>query len=115
MSRRAAYSWLGVAAPIVLALAAGPVWADDPAATSAPASAQADAASAPGSVAEIVVTAARLDAARDTIQPQVGASTYSLSQQAIDTLPAGENTPLNQVLLQAPDVTQDHFWSEADL
>ena len=66
-------------------------------------------ANSPSSVSEVVVTAQRLDAARDTIQPQVGASTYSLSQQTIETLPAGVNTPLNQVILQAPGVAQDSF------
>ena len=66
-----------------------------------------DTQSAP--VSDVVVTAQRLDAARDTIQPQVGASTYSLSAQTILTLPAGENTPLNQVVLQAPGVAQDSF------
>ena len=30
-------------------------------------------------------------------------------RQAIETLPAGENTPLNQVMLQAPGVAQDSF------
>ncbi len=62
-----------------------------------------------GTSSEVVVTAQRLDAARATIQPQVGASTYSLSSQAIEALPAGENTPLNQVVLQAPGVAQDSF------
>ncbi|HXQ17509.1 MAG TPA: TonB-dependent receptor [Caulobacteraceae bacterium] len=76
----------------------------------APALALADTSTpAPSSVSEVVVTAQRLDAARDTIQPQVGASTYSLSSQTIETLPAGENTPLNQVILQAPGVAQDSF------
>jgi outer membrane receptor for ferrienterochelin and colicins len=63
----------------------------------------------PSTVSEVVVTAQRLDAARDSIQPQVGASTYSISQQTIEMLPAGENTALNQVILQAPGVAQDSF------
>jgi outer membrane receptor for ferrienterochelin and colicins len=76
----------------------------------APALALADTdASNPSTVSEVVVTAQRLDAARDSIQPQVGASTYSISQQTIETLPAGENTALNQVILQAPGVAQDSF------
>jgi outer membrane receptor for ferrienterochelin and colicins len=86
----------GVCAPAL-------VLAADPPAGDQPAGAQ------PGAVSEIVVTAQRLDAARDTIQPQVGASTYALNRQAIQALPAGENTPLNQVLLQAPGVAQDSF------
>ncbi|HEV2366215.1 MAG TPA: TonB-dependent receptor [Caulobacteraceae bacterium] len=60
-------------------------------------------------VSEIVVTAQRLNAARATIQPQIGASVYTLDKTAIDSLPAGENTPLNQVLLQAPGVVQDSY------
>jgi outer membrane receptor for ferrienterochelin and colicins len=93
--------WFGSSAPLALAIFASRALADDQAA--APTS------SAPAVVSDIVVTAHRLDAARDTIQPQVGASTYSLSKQTILTLPAGENTPLNQVILQAPGVAQDSF------
>ena len=55
------------------------------------------------------ITAQRLDAARATIQPQLGASTYSITSQAIETLPGGDNTPLNQVILQAPGVAQDSY------
>jgi outer membrane receptor protein involved in Fe transport len=61
------------------------------------------------SVSEVVVTAQKLDAARETIQPQTGASTYALTSKAIQALPGGENTSLNQVVLQAPGVAQDSF------
>ena len=47
----------------------------------------------------IVITAKRLSQARASIQPQVGASTYTISAQAIKALPEGENAPLNQVVL----------------
>ena len=57
----------------------------------------------------MVVTARKLDAARDTIQPQLGASTYKLTAQAIQTMPGGDNSQLNQVVLQAPGVAQDSF------
>ncbi len=60
-------------------------------------------------VSEVVVTGQRLDAARDTIQPQLGASTYKFSAQTIETLPSGQNTALNQVILQAPGVAQDSY------
>ena len=60
-------------------------------------------------VSEIVVTAKRLDAARDSIQPQIGASTYKFTSAAIAELPSGENTSLNQVILQAPGVAQDSY------
>jgi outer membrane receptor protein involved in Fe transport len=61
------------------------------------------------SVSEIVVTAQKLDVARSAIEPSLGASTFSVSNQMVLTLPGGENTGLNQVLLQAPGVVQDSF------
>src|SRR5690349_7442577 len=60
-------------------------------------------------VETVTVTAARLDAARVGIQPQTGASTYTLSAEAIDNQPGGDNNLLNQVVLQAPGVAQDSF------
>jgi outer membrane receptor protein involved in Fe transport len=38
---------------------------------------------------------------------KTGTSQYSLTQRDIVTLPQGENTPINQVLLQMPGVVQD--------
>ena len=66
-------------------------------------------AAVPGDVSEVVVTARRLDAARSTIQPSLGATSYSLPQAFIAGLPGGANTQLNQVVLQAPGVAQDSF------
>jgi outer membrane receptor protein involved in Fe transport len=60
-------------------------------------------------VAEIVITARRLDAARSSIQTQTGASRYTIDSAAIAATPGGDNTLLNQVVLQAPDVAQDSF------
>jgi len=60
-------------------------------------------------VSEIVVTAARLDAARSSVEPALGATSYSLPEAFINNLPAGANTQLNQVVLQAPGVAQDSF------
>lgn len=57
----------------------------------------------------IVVTAQRLDAARDSIQPALGASDYNLSSSVIAAQPGGANRSLAQVLLQAPGVTQDSY------
>ena len=74
----------------------------------ASAAAASDAVSSP-SVDEVVVTAQRLDAARAAIQPQIGASTYTISAQAIQAMPGGDNAALNQVVLQAPGVAQDSF------
>ena len=66
-------------------------------------------ASPPTSLAEIQVTAQRLNDARSSIETQTGASTYTIDAQAIQAIPGGENNQLNQVLLQAPDVVQDSF------
>ncbi|HEX5264183.1 MAG TPA: hypothetical protein VFW13_11685, partial [Phenylobacterium sp.] len=62
-----------------------------------------------GQVSEIVVTAERLDAARSSVEPALGATTYSLPEAFILNLPGGANTQLNQVVLQAPGVAQDSF------
>ena len=58
---------------------------------------------------DVNVDATRLDRARNALQPEVGASVYRFSRSDIETLPQGENTPLNQVLLQAPGVAYDSF------
>jgi outer membrane receptor protein involved in Fe transport len=63
----------------------------------------------PPPVEEITVQAERLNAARNNIEPAIGASTYSFSSQAIENLPGGENAGLNQVLLAAPGVAQDNL------
>jgi outer membrane receptor for ferrienterochelin and colicins len=79
-----------------------------------PASAQ-DATVAPNTpvaatdVPELVVTARRLDQARASIQPQIGASVYSISREAITTMPGGDDAPLDQVILQAPGVAEDSY------
>ena len=57
----------------------------------------------------IVVTAQHLDEVRSHIQTQTGASTYTIDAKAIEATPGGDNTLLNQVVLQAPDVAQDSF------
>ena len=87
-----------LAAASVATLAAGSALAQQKA--QAPASSE---------VSEIVVTAQRLDAARATIEPTLGATSYSLPQAFISNLPGGANTELNQVVLQAPGVAQDSF------
>jgi outer membrane receptor protein involved in Fe transport len=69
----------------------------------------ADEAAPSGRVSEVVVTAQRLNAARDSIQPQVGASTYAFDSKQIESMPGGDNASLSQVILQAPGVSQDSF------
>ncbi|WP_217433755.1 TonB-dependent receptor [Caulobacter sp. S45] len=60
-------------------------------------------------VSEVVVTAQRLNAARQSIEPSLGASTYTINSAAIAAQPGGENQQLNQVILQLPGVVQDSF------
>jgi outer membrane receptor for ferrienterochelin and colicins len=69
----------------------------------------ADAADSSVPVSEVVVTAQRLDAARSTVEPALGATTYSMPEAFIGNLPAGANVQLNQVILQAPGAAQDSF------
>ncbi len=52
---------------------------------------------------------ARLDQSRNQLSPGIGASQYVIDQKAIEQLPLGDATPLNQMLLQAPGVVQDSF------
>src|ERR1700675_3479166 len=61
------------------------------------------------SLPEIVVTSQHLDEGRSHIQTQTGASTYTLDAAAIAAAPGGDNTLLNQVIMQAPEVAQDSF------
>ena len=63
----------------------------------------------PTTTEDITVIGKKLDEARNGIQTQTGASTYTIDQQALETQPGGTNNPLNQVLLQAPGVAQDSF------
>jgi outer membrane receptor protein involved in Fe transport len=59
---------------------------------------------------DLALAAKQLDAARIAIEPRIGASTYTITQRAIENQPGGgENLPLNQVLLQAPGASQDSF------
>jgi outer membrane receptor protein involved in Fe transport len=75
-------------------------------------------------LAEVVVTAKRielqkrideLDLARDKdLLPKLGATDYSLDQQALQILPQGQSTPLDKVVLQIPGVSYDSAISNPD-
>ena len=52
---------------------------------------------------------AKLDQARNALSPDTGSSQYVIDQKAIQALPLGASTPMNQVLLQAPGVVQDSY------
>jgi outer membrane receptor for ferrienterochelin and colicins len=56
-----------------------------------------------------VVTGHRLDAARASIQPSLGATSYEITNATIQALPGGDNQQLNQIALQLPGVVQDGF------
>jgi outer membrane receptor protein involved in Fe transport len=49
----------------------------------------------------------KLDSARNNIFPPVGANSYEVTHQSIESLPQGTNASLDKVLLQLPGVTQD--------
>jgi outer membrane receptor protein involved in Fe transport len=79
--------------------------ATEASATAAPA--QPSTAKAKGS--DIVITGRKLDAARDSITPSLGASQYTFNRQSLEKQPGGTNLSLNKSLLQAPGVTQDSY------
>jgi len=68
-----------------------------------------DSTSPVGTLTDVQVTAKRLNDARTGIQTQTGASTYTIDAAAIAAVPGGDNTLLNQVIMQAPEVAQDSF------
>lgn len=58
---------------------------------------------------DTVQVSARLDRARNALSPDTGTSQTVFDRKAIRQMPQGDNTPLNQMLLQAPGVVQDSF------
>jgi outer membrane receptor protein involved in Fe transport len=98
-----------VAAPAVRAAdgtATDAAAAPDAAAAEATANAAAD---GNGQLSTITITARRLNEVRQEIETRTGASTYTITSDAIAATPGGENVQMNQVLLQAPGVVQDSF------
>lgn len=53
---------------------------------------------------EIEVTGQRLDAARARIEPSLGATTYTLTNDAIENRPGGETRDVGAILVQVPGV-----------
>ena len=49
----------------------------------------------------------KFDEARRSLVAPTGAGAYQLTQQALEALPQGTNTPIDKALLQAPGVSQD--------
>lgn len=58
---------------------------------------------------EVELAASRLDRARNGLSPKTGGSVYRFSTNAVKSMPQGNNTPFNKVLLQAPGVANDSF------
>lgn len=57
----------------------------------------------------VMVSAQRFERARNALSPSTGSSQYVFDQKAIEALPRGDHTPLNEVLLQAPGVVNDSY------
>jgi outer membrane receptor protein involved in Fe transport len=55
-----------------------------------------------------------LDQARDNLLPKIGATSYTISRDAILALPQGDNTPIDKVILQFPGVSYDSAVSNPD-
>ena len=58
---------------------------------------------------ETVVVTADLDAAREQIAPSLGAVTYRIGPNQIETMSQGESSSFQQVLLHAPGVVEEEF------
>ncbi|MGB8842854.1 MAG: TonB-dependent receptor [Aliidongia sp.] len=69
--------------------------------------AQAPATAPESATEEISVIAKRLNQARASITPSIGASTFTFTNESIQSLPGGENSSIDQITLQAPGVDQD--------
>jgi outer membrane receptor protein involved in Fe transport len=55
------------------------------------------------------VITARLNQARNSLSPETGSTVYRFTDKNINELPQGDNTQLNNVLIQAPGVSQDSY------
>jgi outer membrane receptor protein involved in Fe transport len=51
----------------------------------------------------------KLDQARDSIVPNLGATSYSIPASQIEVQSQGDNSPINQTILRAPGVAEDSF------
>lgn len=83
--------------------------ATDPSSVQASSSGQETAGKKGRNTESIVITGRRLDIARDSITPSLGASQYTFDREALQKQPGGTNLTLNKSLLQAPGVVQDSY------
>ncbi|HWB58116.1 MAG TPA: TonB-dependent receptor [Chthoniobacteraceae bacterium] len=64
---------------------------------------------ASGTLPEIDVVSKSLDVSRNEIQPSLGATKYTVTQDQIEDQSQGDNAPINQTLLRFPGVAQDSY------
>jgi outer membrane receptor protein involved in Fe transport len=79
--------------------------------------AQASAPATPGPTPAQAALDAKMNAfdqARLNLLPKIGASSYTISREAIVALPQGDNTPIDKVILQMPGVSYDSAVSNPD-
>ncbi len=55
-----------------------------------------------------ITVVGQLDQARNQIQPDLGASAYTINKSQITALSQGGNAPMSQIILRAPGVVQDN-------
>src|ERR1700722_4367318 len=73
----------------------------------APATAPAPAAQPVSTGAQLNAKAETFDQARSNLFTTIGTSSSTMTQQTIQALPGGDNTPVERILLQFPGVSQD--------
>ena len=66
-----------------------------------------DPASGPALALDPFVVNGKLDRARESIVPELGASSFHIDMQQIQLLPQGADAPMSQVLLRVPGVAAD--------
>src|SRR5271155_823962 len=54
-----------------------------------------------------ITVVGKLDKARDTIIPDLGATAHTFSAAQIQAVSQGDNAPFNEIILRAPGVAQD--------
>jgi outer membrane receptor protein involved in Fe transport len=98
-----------LAGAIALACAAAAQAQQAPAASAAPDTTMVQVATAAPQTVEITGARAHLDAARNTLSPDTGSTTYRFDSSDIAQLPLGDATPLNQLVLRTPGAVQDSY------
>jgi outer membrane receptor protein involved in Fe transport len=78
-----------------------------PAPATAPATAPAPTAQPVSPGAQLNAKAETFDQARGNLFTTIGTSSTTMTQQTIQALPGGDNTPVERILLQFPGVSQD--------